>query len=81
VPRLESKFDFGINEQCFQFRECTHNPSPGTGRSPVAGKAAFQVEYRIPPERFCGDADRLGISSIKKSKNFSLNAKPWMPCR
>jgi endo-alpha-1,4-polygalactosaminidase (GH114 family) len=81
VPRLEPKFDFAINEQCFQYDECTNNPSPGYKAFTRDGKAVFQVEYRIEPNRFCGDAKRLGISSIKKAKNFSLEAKPWTPCR
>jgi hypothetical protein len=81
VPRLEPKFDFAVNEQCFQYHECTNNPSPGYKAFLRDGKPVFQVEYRIPPSRFCGDANRLGISSIKKARNFSLNAKPWTPCR
>jgi hypothetical protein len=81
VPRLEPEFDFAINEQCFQYRECTNNPSPGYRAFTRDGKAVFQVEYRIPPNRFCADANRLGISSIKKARDFSLNAKPWRPCR
>jgi endo-alpha-1,4-polygalactosaminidase (GH114 family) len=81
VPRLEPKFDFAINEQCFQYHECTNNPSPGYKAFLRDGKPVFQVEYRIPPSSFCSDANRLGISSIKKAKNFSLNAKPLTPCR
>ena len=81
MPRLEPKFDFAVNEQCFQYHECTNNPSPGYKAFLRDGKPVFQVEYRIPPSRFCGDANRLGISSIKKARNFSLNAKPWTPCR
>jgi endo-alpha-1,4-polygalactosaminidase (GH114 family) len=81
VPKLEPRFDFAVNEQCFQYHECTNNPSPGYKAFLRDGKPVFQVEYRIPPSRFCGDAKRLGISSIKKAKNFSLNAKPWTPCR
>ena len=81
VPRLEPKFDFAINEQCFQYHECTNNPSPGYKAFTRDGKAVFQVEYRIEPNRFCGDAKRLDISSIKKARNFSLEAKPWTPCR
>jgi hypothetical protein len=38
------------------------------------------VEYRLRPKRFCADAERLGISAIKKARGFSLNAKPWRPC-
>ena len=81
VPTLQPRFDFAINEQCFQYHECTNNPSPGYRAFTRAGKAVFQVEYRIPPSRFCGQAVRLDISSIKKAKDFSLNAKPWVPCR
>jgi endo-alpha-1,4-polygalactosaminidase (GH114 family) len=81
VPKLEPRFDFAVNEQCFQYHECTNNPSPGYKSFLRDGKPVFQVEYRTAPSRFCGDANRLGISSIKKAKNFSLNAKPWTPCR
>jgi hypothetical protein len=81
VPKLEPKFDFAVNEQCFQYHECTNNPSPGYRSFLRDDKPVFQVEYRILPSRFCGKANRLGISSIKKAKNFSLNAKPWTPCR
>jgi endo-alpha-1,4-polygalactosaminidase (GH114 family) len=80
VPRLEPKYDFAINEQCFQYHECTNNPSPGYKAFLRDGKPVFQVEYRTQPSGFCGDANRLGISSIKKAKDFSLNAKPWTPC-
>jgi hypothetical protein len=81
VPKLEPYFDLAINEQCFQYRECTNNPAPGYKAFTRNGKAVFQVEYRIPRGRFCADANRLGISSIKKARDFSLDAKPWRPCR
>jgi endo-alpha-1,4-polygalactosaminidase (GH114 family) len=81
VPRLEPHFDFAINEQCFQYAECTNNPSPGYRAFTRADKAVFQVEYRIAPKRFCSDANRLEISAIKKARDFSLEARPWIPCR
>jgi hypothetical protein len=81
VPKLEPRFDFAVNEQCFQYAECTNNPSPGYKGFTRDGKAVFQVEYRIPPSRFCGKANRLGFSSIKKARDFSLDARPWRPCR
>ena len=46
-----------------------------------AGKAVFQVEYRQRPKDFCAQANRLGLSSIKKAGDFSLRADPWVPCR
>ncbi|OLE38559.1 MAG: hypothetical protein AUG48_01430 [Actinobacteria bacterium 13_1_20CM_3_68_9] len=81
VPKLEPRFDYAINEQCFQFEECVNNPPPGYGAFTQAGKAVFQVEYQIPPSRFCGRAAALGINSIKKAGDFSLRARPWRPCR
>jgi endo-alpha-1,4-polygalactosaminidase (GH114 family) len=81
VPKLEPRFDFAVNEQCFQYSECTNNPAPGYRAFTRAGKAVFQVEYRIPPSRFCPKANRLGFSSIKKASDFSLDADPWTPCR
>jgi endo-alpha-1,4-polygalactosaminidase (GH114 family) len=81
VPKLQPRFDYAINEQCFQYRECTNNPAPGYKAFTRAGKAVFQVEYQIRPRRFCGKAASLGISSIKKASDFSLDARPWTPCR
>jgi endo-alpha-1,4-polygalactosaminidase (GH114 family) len=81
VPKLEPRFDFAINEQCFEYRECTNNPSPGYKAFTRAGKPVFQVEYEIPSRRFCPQAAQLGIDSIKKASDFSLDAKPWKPCR
>jgi endo-alpha-1,4-polygalactosaminidase (GH114 family) len=81
VPKLEPRFDFAINEQCFQYHECRNNPSPGYRAFTRAGKAVFQVEYRIPTSRFCARANGLGFSSIKKARDFSLDAEPWTPCR
>ena len=50
VPKLEPRFDFAINEQCFQYQECTNNPAPGYRAFTRDDKAVFQVEYRISPE-------------------------------
>ena len=81
VPKVQPRFDFAVHEQCFQYRECTNNPAPGYKSFTRAGKAVFQVEYEIAPRRFCSQAARLDISAIKKASDFSLNAKPWKPCR
>jgi hypothetical protein len=42
---LQPYFDFAINEQCWQFRECNF-PAPGLQAWPPAGKAVFNVEYK-----------------------------------
>ena len=81
LKRLEPSFDYAINEQCFSYHECTNNPAPGYRAFTRAGKAVFQVEYRIRRGRFCDRAATLGTSSIKKASDFSLGARPWKPCR
>jgi len=81
LERLEPHFDYAINEQCFQYHECTTNPPPGYRTFIREGKAVFQVEYGIPRRRFCDRAAALGTSSISKAGDYSLTARPWKPCR
>lgn len=54
-------FDWALNEECFQYREC--NVLTPFVR---AGKAVFQVEYLLPTIAFCRKASRLGFSSMRK---------------
>lgn len=61
VKALLPSFDFAIDEQCYQYRECD------SLRPFVAsGKAVFHTEYSTSPARFCPVATRLGLSSMKK---------------
>ena len=60
-------FDWALNEQCFQYEECARM-KPFT----KAGKAVFQVEYKLAPAAFCAQAKRLGFSSLRK--RFTLGA-------
>ncbi len=65
-------FDWALNEECFQYREC-NALAPFTR----AGKAVFQVEYRLPTAAFCRKANRLGFSSMRKR----LQLDAWrQPC-
>jgi hypothetical protein len=71
--QLLGSFDFAIVEECFQYEEC------GLYRPFVeAGKAVFEAEYELEPARFCGAAEALGFSAIRKS--YDLFARPWEPC-
>jgi len=65
VSKLAGTYDFAVNEQCFQYREC------GRLRPFIrAGKAVFNVEYgRLRCER----SHSLEFSSIRKR----LNLKRW----
>ncbi|HZA89672.1 MAG TPA: endo alpha-1,4 polygalactosaminidase [Solirubrobacterales bacterium] len=65
--RLLPYFDFAVNEQCFQYRECdVLDPFI------AAGKPVFGAEYRVPLSRFCERSIAHGFSTIKK--RFSLRA-------
>lgn len=66
VSRLVSLFDFAINEQCFQYNECS------TLRPFIAvNKAVFGVEYEIAKTAFCSKAQVEKFSWLKM--NYSLN--------
>lgn len=67
VKRLLPYFDFAVNEQCFQYRECGV-----LDRFIAAGKPVFGAEYRVGLGRFCERSIAHGFSTIKK--RFSLKA-------
>ncbi|MFF3020550.1 endo alpha-1,4 polygalactosaminidase [Streptomyces sp. NPDC057939] len=61
IPQLVGEFDFAVNEQCAEYRECER-------LTPFieAGKAVFHVEYELPADRFCERSRQLGLSSLEK---------------
>ena len=72
IPDLLPYFDWALNEECFQYRECdTLLPFI------EAGKAVFNVEYGLEAGEFCAKARELGFNSMRK--NLDLDA--WRePC-
>ena len=54
-------FDWALNEECFQYQEC-NLMKPFVD----AGKAVFQVEYKLTTPSFCAEANRLRFSSMRK---------------
>jgi len=52
-PSFLAGFDFAINEQCYEYSECTTYTAAGSFIP--AGKAVFDVEYNVSPD--CTDAD------------------------
>jgi hypothetical protein len=74
LSQLQNVFDFAINEQCAQYKECDAYDGWTS-----AGKAVVEVEYRARPARYCPSADLHGRDAIQKS--LALRAKPWRPCR
>ncbi len=73
VGKLLPYFDFALDEQCFQYQEC-FKLKPFL----QAGKAVFEVEYKLDPPRFCPKANNLNFNSLRKR----LSLKAWRhPCR
>jgi len=73
VTTLFPYFDYAVNEQCLQYREC-RKLAPFV----AAGKAVFEVEYQLDPATFCPRANALDFNSLQK--HLSLDA--WrVACR
>lgn len=70
IPDVVADFDFAVNEECFDYREC------GTLRPfTAAHKPVLQIEYGGKKEarRICPRANDLGFSTLIKS--LDLDAK------
>ena len=73
IPKLLPYFDAALNEQCFQYSECS-----ALRRFVKAGKPVFNVEYKLDRSRFCDRANARNFNSLKK--RVALDA--WRrPCR
>jgi hypothetical protein len=75
VPDLAPYFDYAINEQCQQYNECANY----TTYFASAGKAVFQVEYKLSTSKFCPQANAANRNAIQKT--FDLFDTPYVPCR
>ncbi|WP_250461952.1 endo alpha-1,4 polygalactosaminidase [Microbulbifer litoralis] len=64
---LVGDFDWALNEQCFEYNECS-----GYQVFINAGKAVFGVEYTGEPAQFCPQANNMNLSWLKKQ--LSLNS-------
>jgi hypothetical protein len=58
---LQPDFDWALNEQCFQYHECS-SLQPFLG----AGKAVFVAEYELETSAFCAQANSAGIMAMRK---------------
>ncbi len=73
VKDLVDSFDWALNESCFQYKEC-NLLAPFT----AAGKAVFQVEYKMTADSFCPQANSLNFNSLRKNINLDVYR---VPCR
>jgi hypothetical protein len=67
VADLVEQFDWALNEQCFEYDECS-----ALQPFVAAHKAVFNVEYNLATTSFCPQAKTLGFSSMRK--HLSLDA-------
>lgn len=73
AKELVGAFDFAVVEECFQYNEC------GRFKPFIeAGKAVFEAEYELPPQKFCAKAKSLDFSAIRKG--LELFKEPFKPC-
>jgi len=72
---LAPYFDYAVNEQCQQYNEC----GGYTTWFMNAGKAVFQVEYKLQLGKFCPQASAANRNAILK--DFDLFDTPYTPCR
>jgi hypothetical protein len=80
IPQLLPYFDMALNEQCWQYSECTtaQNGRYGYDQFIAAGKPVFQVEYALGLAKFCARSNRQGFNSLRKR----LALGPYrVPCR
>jgi hypothetical protein len=80
IPRLLPYYDMALNEQCWQYAECTtrQNGRYGYDQFIAAGKPVFQVEYALAPPDFCARSNRQDFNSLRKR----LALGPYrVPCR
>ena len=67
VKRLLPYFDFSVDEQCFQYKECG-KLSPFIS----AGKPVFEVEYNLTADQFCSQANALNFNSLVKQLDLGV---------
>lgn len=67
IPDLVELFDFAVNEECYTYQECDLL-MPFIQR----GKPVFGIEYELPLDRFCPQANAAGFSFVRK--NYDLDA-------
>lgn len=74
IPDLLNYFDFAVNEECFEFKECD-SLIPFIN----ANKAVFNIEYNVPVSKYCDNANRMKIDSLFKTRD--VKPKPFTQCR
>jgi len=77
---LAPYFDFAIDEQCYQYSECS-SYAPYYSASPP--KPIFEAEYKSQPSVFCAVQNTFGAPGVFNAVYFDLNldGNTRIPCR
>ncbi|MBT3982259.1 MAG: endo alpha-1,4 polygalactosaminidase [Bacteriovoracaceae bacterium] len=67
IETLVDYYDFGYNEQCYQYNEC-HYMRPFIEK----GKAVFGIEYKLNKRDFCDRANEENFDFLVKGPGFDL---------
>lgn len=73
IAALVNDFDFAVNEQCFQYDECSLL-QPFINQN----KAVFGVEYELVTSAFCPQANSMHLSFARA--NYDLDGTLWEVC-
>lgn len=71
---LEPRWEFAVNEQCFQYDECEEYLA-----FIDAGKPVFNIEYSLEVDEFCPQANEWGFTSQRKDRDLSADRDACWP--
>ncbi len=77
APTLEPSFDWALNEQCFQYGECSYFETSFIAK----GKAVWDVEYNQAPD--CAKATAAHLNAQRRDLNLvgpTQKAYVYSPC-
>ena len=60
-----------MDEQCFECQECDELVPFSKADKPV-----FEVEYNLPPSRFCARANASGLMAMRKTLDLDRTRIP-----
>jgi endo-alpha-1,4-polygalactosaminidase (GH114 family) len=73
IPQLLPYFDFAIDEQCFEYADCLTSQNGGKyglNEFVTAGKAVFDIEYKLKLSQFCPAATHDHFNAVAKKLNL-----------
>lgn len=79
VPSFVSAFDWALNEQCYEYQECSAYTAAGSFIP--SGKAVFDVEYNVDPD--CTQANQVHMNAQRTDLDLvgaTSSGYQYAPC-